>query len=195
MSLHAVFEYNSNPQAEIAITEIMYHPADEMNSGQWVELYNASSESVDVSGWKLTGNMPYKSFIIPQSTYIPAESHIVLCTNENAFSLNYSVSNVVGNIPFDFSNKTDIVSLYDKGGYLIDKLTYADANPWPKKADGYGYSLSFDESADDNSRSEYWHGADYYGTPGAKNSSIITDPNRDFIVINEINYKSADAYD
>ncbi|MFO7869408.1 MAG: CotH kinase family protein [Bacteroidales bacterium] len=194
-SLHAVFEHIPDAESEIKITEIMYHPADEMTSGQWVELYNASSEDVDVSDWQLRGNMPYKSFTIPQSTTIPAESYIVLCTNKNAFLSNYSVSHVVGNIPFDFSNKTDVISLYDKGGYLRDKLGYADAHPWPKKADGYGYSLSFDESAADNSRSEYWHGADYHGTPGAENSSIITDPNRDYIVITEINYKSAKTYD
>ncbi|MFW5851027.1 MAG: lamin tail domain-containing protein [Bacteroidota bacterium] len=194
-SLHAVFEYLPDSEPEVFITEVMYHPADEMTSGQWIEFYNATSESVDISNWKLCGNMPYKSFTIPESTTIPAESYIVLCTNESAFALNYSASNVVGNIPFDFSNKTDVISLYNKGGYLIDKFAYADANPWPKKADGYGYSLSFDESTGDNSNSANWHGADYLGTPGAENSSIIPDPNRKNIVINEINYKSSDAYD
>ncbi|MDA3882889.1 MAG: lamin tail domain-containing protein [Bacteroidales bacterium] len=194
ISLHAVFEHHPNSQPEVVITEIMYHPADDMFSGQWVELYNASSESVDISQWTLSGNMPYKSFTIPLSVSIPAQSYIVLCTNKIGFLSDYDVPLVIGDIPFDFSNNADIISLHDAGGYIIDKVAYADTNPWPKKADGYGYSLSLDEPTNDNTYSAYWHGADYHGTPDSENSTISTDPNREYIVINEINYKSADTY-
>jgi len=44
-------------QAQVVITEVMYHPADypypQSNNAEWIEIYNHSDEAVDLENWRL----------------------------------------------------------------------------------------------------------------------------------------------
>ena len=41
-------------EAAVVINEIMYHPASELTTEEYIELYNTGAVAVDVSGWKIT---------------------------------------------------------------------------------------------------------------------------------------------
>ena len=53
----------------------------------WVELYNGTGDSADISGWGLSDkdSNPYR-FTFPQGTTIPANGHIIVfCDGDAAF--------------------------------------------------------------------------------------------------------------
>jgi hypothetical protein len=56
----------------------------------WIELYNTSSNDVDISGWHLSDKVhkPGK-WDIPQGTIIPGNGHLVfLCSGRDGFLYN-----------------------------------------------------------------------------------------------------------
>ena len=38
----------------IVINEVMYHPPNDLEAEEFIELYNSGNETADLSGWKFT---------------------------------------------------------------------------------------------------------------------------------------------
>ncbi len=190
--LTAVFGYNADIHPKVFFTEIHYHPKDSLSGGTWVEIYNANSTPQDISNWTLKNNQSYNSFTISSGTVIPPRSYVVFSTDTAALKKvhNLSKDSYIGNVPFDFSNQIDVARLYNAEGYLIDKMAYSDDYPWAKKPDGNGYSLALISITADRKKAENWRPITVLGTPAAANAPVILTPNRNSIVINEINYNS-----
>lgn len=195
-SIHAVFEIDSYNPLNVFFTELQYNPKDEFSGGNWIELYNNNNYPVDISGWHVFGNPEFKQYTILENTIIPPFSYLVICSDTTSFKLaNPDVTiQYTGNIPFTFSNRRDIIRLTTPEGFEIDKLAYFDRNPWPKKADGYGYTLELTFIGADRTVSRNWRAASYGGTPGKPNNPVILTPHRHSIIINEINYSSHSNY-
>lgn len=120
---------------EIAITEIMFNPdAAEDRYGEYIELFNFSSASVQLEGWQLT-NGRGDLIRFPQAMKIPPRTAIILGGSEQ-LDLN-------GEIPIDFEWSN--FSLANKGGLLhlrnpcsesVDRIRYGVRYPWPKQKAG-----------------------------------------------------------
>lgn len=106
------------PWAEIRLNEFMPAPFHDWNGDgtldtgdEWVELYNASNQSVDLGGWKLDdgkgGSPPY---VIPAGTLIKAHGWRVLFASETQIGLN---------------NDGDTVRLLHPDGTVANKKKYA----------------------------------------------------------------------
>lgn len=69
---------------EIVISEIMYYPYGDEPDNEWVELYNPTSNAIDISGWVLTDSSTFPDqttegkCIIPASTILPAQDFLVV---------------------------------------------------------------------------------------------------------------------
>lgn len=70
----------------VAITEVLYDDTYENDSeilyrhtGEFVELYNAADESVDMAGWQLQTLSPAQTYTFPSSTIIPAREVLLVC--------------------------------------------------------------------------------------------------------------------
>src|SRR5262249_42194293 len=61
-----------SPQGAIAINEIMYHPV--VTNASYVEIYNSSSNSFDLSSWRLDG----VGYTFPFGTIMPGRTYLVL---------------------------------------------------------------------------------------------------------------------
>ena len=59
----------------VVFNEIMYHPAEEGSTSEWVELHNQLALDVDISGWAITGGIEY---LFPEGTVLPAEGFLVV---------------------------------------------------------------------------------------------------------------------
>jgi hypothetical protein len=157
----------------LQITEINYN-----NTGtdyEWIELYNPTNASIDISGYIITDNYPNTLATIPNSTSINAESYFVITTNGD------------GNIPPNFSADYDPVSycnycflnddgdsviLKDNSGNLVDQVDYDDSSPWPTIPDGSSYfTLELSSLTSNNFYGSNWQGslADY-GSSGQKST-------------------------
>ena len=71
--------------AGVVINEIMYHPADDREELQFIELFNAGTDQADLSGWKLKS----VKFFFPADTKLAPGAFLVVCRNRAAFIGNY----------------------------------------------------------------------------------------------------------
>lgn len=126
---------NSNadpdPQIVILMNEIFSKGVDP--DLDWVEIYNASTVSVDVSGYKIydsggqSGTKPKKEF--PAGTVIPAGGFFVIVTDDAVES------------GFGLSSGGEQIWLEDTTGAIIDDISF------PAMTDGQSYGRKPDGSA------------------------------------------------
>src|SRR5207244_12710747 len=93
---------------EIVINEIMYHypPIYATNSTsnpmesdeQWIELYNRSASTVDLTGWRLEGDV---DFTFPTNTVLAADAYVVVANHAATLRAKYPGIAVLG----DWSGK------------------------------------------------------------------------------------------
>jgi hypothetical protein len=94
-----------------------------------------------------------------------------------------NVTNYLGNLHFEMSNKAGKVALYDSGGSLVHSMRYADFQPWPPLADGLGATVELDQLKEGNQVLDWRESYVLLGTPGAANSLR---PDRSGLYINEL---------
>jgi hypothetical protein len=166
----AIFVFTAEPDTNIVINEINYHSASNNNSGDWVELHNKSYAAVDISGWTFCDEKKDHIYIIPDGLIVGAKNYIVLSNGTDQFRNIYPViTNIRGNIGFNFSNSGELLRLYDSKMNLTDIVEYSDSEPWPEEADGDGYTLELINPYLDNSLPTSWVADTYLGTPGITN--------------------------
>ena len=152
------------------INEINYSSAANFDPGDWVEIYNNSDASLDLSGWRLadSGN----TFTIPPGTIVAPRDYLVLCRKLNDFQLHFpNVSNVIGEFNFGLSSKGELVQLLDPSLQVIDELEYNNQPRWPIPATGQGPTLELRQPGLDNSNASNWRASTGHGTPGQRNSA------------------------
>ncbi len=100
---------------DVVISEILYDPFGAEPANEWVELYNPTSGSIDVSGWVLTDDVtwPYAlegQCVIPASTSISSEGFLVIAPSDIA-GINEVVCTISGT--FLLENSGDTLALYN----------------------------------------------------------------------------------
>ena len=154
----------------IVINEINYHSADDLDTRDWVELYNPNDTSVDLSGWNFQDDDDDHSFVLPGGTLIEPHGFLVLCRDGAALESLLGVS-CVGDFDFGLRNSGELVRLFDSDGLLVDSFTYQDDSPWPVEADGDGPTLELLHYSLDNADPMNWRASiPMGGTPGRVNS-------------------------
>ncbi len=165
----------NRPVPSLVISEINYHSPDEFDPGDWVELYNADSRTVDLTGWILKDSKDDNAYELP-SVHLPSQACIVLCADVSAFrELAPECECAVGDLGFSLGNGGEHLRLYDHRRIIVDSLTYDDKAPWPEAPDGSGSTLVLRHPALDNSRPESWSASIGRGTPGRISLSDAVD--------------------
>ena len=159
--------------SQVVINELQYHPASGDYGEEYVELYNAGSAAVDLSGWTFSDGVAYT---FPPGISIPASGYVVVANDPATVEALYGITGVLG--PFAsgrLSNGGERVALEDSGNTLVDEVTYDDHIPWPEPPDGGGPALELISPIFDNDRPCSWGASTGLGTPGAQNSVYSTD--------------------
>jgi len=172
-NIKAVFTFTGG--SGIVINEINYKDAVDFEVKDWVELYNNSESTVDLSGWIFKDDDDLHEFIIPNGTALAPDSYIVLAQSLVDFQSKFpSVSPVLGSFAFGLSGGGELIRLFDNSGVLVDSVTYDDMDPWPTEADGNGPTLELISSELDNNLGENWDACAApgfeHGTPSAHNN-------------------------
>lgn len=166
----------------IHVNELAYHPPANRFTGDWVELHNRSSEAMDLSQWTIAHGI--HEFVFPLNTILTAGDYLVLCEDTVLFKIQHpNVTNYLGNLHFEMSNKAGKVALYDSGGSLVHSMRYADFQPWPPLADGLGATVELDQLKEGNQVLDWRESYVLLGTPGAANSLRL---DRSGLYINEL---------
>lgn len=158
-------------QPPLVINEIMYRSASSFNSEDWVEIYNPTSNTVNLAEWTLTDNGD--SFFFPITSTVPANGYLVIARNMALFQTAYpTVTNVIGDFPFGLNNSGEWVALLGPGGCIVNEVTYGVVSPWPAAPNGAGPSLALKQPSLDNSQPANWAASSQDGgTPGVANGS------------------------
>ena len=142
-------KYNLPLATGLMINEFESNPAGNDDGQEWVELYNATASTIDLSGYVLVPESnESKAFVITGISIGAFEKKVILFEKQ---SLNNSKSG---------KHSGESISLYSPDGKKVDstpwkKDTYNDDRTWQRKADG----------------STTW--VMMKGTPGSSNGSII----------------------
>lgn len=156
----------------IVFNEIHYHPADEVNDTEWLELRSLMGVDVDVSGWAIDRGV---NFTFPEGTVIPGNGFVLLASDPGSASL--SGKSVIGSFSGQLSNSGEELRLVNNNGRVMDRISYGDDNDWPVGADGTGATLTkrFESSAHGSS-SNWVASPSLGGTPGEVNFPTSNQP-------------------
>jgi hypothetical protein len=116
---------------EVKINEVLYDPAQpgDETGGEWMELYNAGSEPVELADWTISDNGADDR--LPPLTLPPAGFAVVAAGSEAFRSANpvFDGSLLVlddGKIGNGLADKGDRLTLRDSDGRLADALSYGE---------------------------------------------------------------------
>ena len=182
----AILNYSGNPDTNIVINEINYHSDPLHDCGDWVELYNKSGHTIDLSSWTFSDSDKDHTYLIPDGLRLEADEYLVLCNDHEQFSAVYTYPvNYRGDIGFGFSNSGEILRLYDNQMNLCDFVEYDDHSPWPEDADGEGKTLELINPYYDNNLAESWKADTDLGSPGRSNNNenaIVYHKTQNFVI-------------
>jgi len=167
---------------DIIINEVMIDPTPVIGlpEVEFVEIYNKSNKTFNITGWKLGDN---SSFGTIQSAWLAPGEYKVLCPSSAVSEF----TNAVGVTSFpSLGNTSDDVVLQDNSGLELDKISYSTS--WYQdmtKKDG-GWTLELINPQAPCSQSTNWRASINVngGTPGSQNSvyDLTPDTSAPFII-------------
>ena len=101
---------NSSVQADVEhllISEVLYDPDGVDQGGEWVELFNPFSYSVDLADWYLRDN--YRSFALSGS--IEPLEHYLISQDSDIFTNKYGFAPGVSGMNLSLANSGDFIKL------------------------------------------------------------------------------------
>jgi LPXTG-motif cell wall-anchored protein len=148
---------------KIVINEIS---ANNERTGDWVELYNISNETVDLTDWILRDSK--HDFIIPSGKIAPND-YVILCQSTTAFKKVFpDETKLIGDFAFGLNKSREILELYSVDNAGIDSVLY-DLSEMDN-----AFTLSLKLPNSDNSVLSHWDIMMGLGTPNAPNPSYVT---------------------
>ena len=155
----------------VVINEIMYAPASGDSADQYVELFNQTTNSVDLGGWRLDDGI---SFQFPTGTMIEPAACLVVAKNTARLQAKYphlGPANLAGGFAGALSSRGERVALmmphpygYETNSMILyivaDETTYGIGGRWGRWANGGGSSLELIDSRADNRLAANWADSD-----------------------------------
>ena len=166
----------------IMINEIMYHPADPSEELEFIEVHNTLSYSMDLSDWTLDGDITYS---FPAGTIIPADGLIAIAKKPSALQSATGSTGYLGPFTGQLPNAGATIELKNKGGRLMDEVSYQMSDQWPTGPSGSGASLAKKTTFTASSNPANWHTSPIGGPPGQPNFPN-GEPHSSELLFNEI---------
>ncbi len=166
--------------AQVVINEIMYHPPDDREELQWIELHNPGSQPVNLAGWALVKGV---RFTFTNALSLPPHGFVVITRDRGAFITHYPTPTpalVVGDFAGQLSHGGERIELANPQKTVVDAVEYDDEPPWPTSPDGMSSSLERRLPSAPAVDASHWapsplpptEGA--AGTPGQSNAAFTT---------------------
>jgi hypothetical protein len=159
--------------AQVVISEVMYNPNSnegwppdpndpddkgQPNAVEWVELYNAGSEPVDISGWALADEDGQTAAVRDGAVIEPGEAVVIVPVHTSPASFHAAWGGTFAVYPvaqwgddgiYNLSNgpgpANEMLRLIDIDGVTVDEVNYDDEGDWPSdRPDGSSIYLPAD---------------------------------------------------
>jgi len=131
---------------DLFVTEIHYNPAGD-DSTEFVELHNAGTHLLDLSGVALTNGV---RFVFPPNLALAPGAFAIVAEDTNAFRARYQDPaspwyraglDVAGQWAGSLANDGETVAVAASNGTVLVTVPYGTGGDWPERADGGGSSL------------------------------------------------------
>jgi hypothetical protein len=170
----------------LLISEINFHSADSLDSGDWIEFFNAGNAALDLSNWKVKDANPWDSYIWPEgSTLLPGQ-RIILASDPVLFNEVHPDVPVYGLLEFNLSNGGESITVLNSINDTIVSVSYEETFPWQPSVDGLGRTLELRPGSTMISLPESWFAGCIGGSPG-----VAYSPCDEPLIISEVNYRSS----
>ena len=123
--------------SSVVINEIHYDPPDKTQRAEFIELYNNTNASIDLSGWQLDDAVEYA---IPSGTVLPAQSYLVVAEDPDTADAAFGIQSI-GPWKGTLRNSGERILLRNEVGTVIDEVDYQRGFPWPSVGDDPGHSI------------------------------------------------------
>ena len=163
----------------VVINEIHYHPANDDDRLQYIELHNPGQAEVDLSGWKLRG----AKFDFPAQTKISPGAYLVVARDLRALqSIHGSGFPAIGNFGGRLKRSGEKIDLVDASNQVVESVRFSDKAPWPLAPDGFANTLERISPAAPAGDPHNWAPSrrasrnGHEGTPGRANDNASAHP-------------------
>ena len=170
--------------ANLLINEIMFDPIQNDNYNEYIELYNPTKQSINISGWTISDNYAEDEIIADTSqgnnnTSIPPKGYAIITDIGSRAYENFSIENSSLFLTVDdksigngLGNSGDKIILKDNNSNVVDAVewikNYSDIFGSPFIDVKEGCSISRHHNVDTNDSSSDFFKA-FIPTPGSKN--------------------------
>lgn len=150
----------------VVINELMYNPQSNVDNDEFLELYNTTGSTIDLSGWCFTRGI---TLCFNSGTTLASHAYGVISPNAPRSLSTYGVT-TIGTYTGKLDNGGERLTLVDATSQVVNDLTYDDVAPWPTTPDGGGPSLELKDPELDNTLATSWGASNGAPTPGVVNS-------------------------
>ena len=137
----------------VVFSEVFYDTPGTETDEEWIELYNPTSDSVDLSNFTIQDNAD--TYTIPDGTSIASHEFLVIARDQTAFENLYGSLPDISGLTLSLANGGDVLRLMDDA-VEIDMVAWEDYEPgWNLVADE-GESIQRDPPDQDNDIAGDW---------------------------------------
>ena len=144
--------FQVDAQNSIVINEIHHSPDIKTELVEFIELYNAGTNSADLSGWYFSSAI---DFSFPEGTAMAANAYLVVAQSPVAYQKKFGVASL-GPWAGLLSSEGERIILRNRLGAVEDEVEYQLGFPWPTVGDPPGYSIELMNPALDNNLGGSW---------------------------------------
>ena len=160
----------------VVINEVMYHPVSENSDDEFIELYNPTTNAVNVGKWRIKDAV---KFTLPTGAIIPANGYLVLAAKVLRLRGNYptlNAGNSLGDWEGTLKNGGERVALtmpeqvVSTNGLgvvstntihiVLDEVSYRTGGRWGRWSAGDGSSLELRDPRSDHRLAPNWADSD-----------------------------------
>ncbi|MBC8173189.1 MAG: CotH kinase family protein [Chitinophagales bacterium] len=152
--------------ADVIFSEINYKSNPDMNAGDWIEIWNTSGATIDITNWKFADDNDTLLYQFAAGTSLVPDERIVVTNDITAFHERHPlVTEYMGPFYFGLDGNGEELRLIDNHGVLQISVIYNDAAPWPAEADGGGKTLELTDATGKMNEAENWFAGCPEGSP------------------------------
>lgn len=156
----------------LVVSEINYKSSPSENAGDWFEIRNIGSTSINIGNYGVRNHKSSLHYIIPSGTILAPNEMVVVYNTPSLFNAQFPfLLNKVGPFLFGLDGDGDAIRLYNASDKIIFSVYYDDDTPWVNTPDGFGYTLEADTNFNfsrDVCAASSWFAGCPEGSPGRK---------------------------